>query len=203
MDVLASLFSDNKLVAEINAYSKRKTLLKDEVLFTPGDKLFFVPLVLSGVLRIIREDAEGREVFLYHLYPSQICAMAVNCCQSGKKSLVKAVAEEETEVLLIPVNLIEQLFNHGEWKAFINNTYSSRFAELIEVIDLIAFNSLDQKILNYLEKKRQALNTSAIPVTHQQIAIELNTHREAVSRLLRTMEQKGIVKLGRNTIELS
>ncbi len=202
MDTLYPLFSDKSLIAEINNNSRRKKLEKDDILIVPGDALFFVPLVLSGVLRIIREDEEGREVFLYHLYPSQTCAMAVNCCQSGKKSMVKAIAEDETELLLIPTNLIDYLFKYAEWKVFINQTYSSRFAELIEVIDLIAFNSLDKKILNYLEKKKEAQKTAALSVTHQQIAAELNTHREAVSRLLRTMEQKGMVILGRNTIEL-
>ena len=116
--------------------------------------------------------------------------------------MIKVIAENEAEVLLVPVDLIDQLFRFPAWKVFINNTYSSRFAELIEVIDLIAFNSLDKKILNYLEKKKEALNISTLSITHQQIATELNTHREAVSRLLRTMEQKEIVKLGRNTIEL-
>jgi len=202
MDILHNLFSDSGLIAEINVQSRKKKLAKEEVLIVPGDELIFVPIVLSGVLRIIREDEEGREVFLYHLYPSQTCAMAVNCCQSGKKSMVKAIAEDETEVLLMPANLIGQLFKYHEWKTYINQTYSSRFAELIEVIDLIAFNNLDKKILNYLEKKKEALNTSVLSITHQQIASELNTHREAVSRLLRSMEQKGIVKLGRNTIEL-
>jgi CRP/FNR family transcriptional regulator len=202
MNMLNSLFSNPLLIEEINSKSRRKTLIKDEVLIVHGDILVFIPIVLSGALRIVREDEEGHEVFLYHLYPSQTCAMAINCCQSRKKSMIKAIAEDETEVLMVPTDLIDQLFKYPEWKTFINNTYSSRFAELIEVIDLIAFNNLDKKILNYLEKKREALNTSALLLTHQQIATELNTHREAVSRLLRTMEQKGLVKLGRNTIEL-
>jgi CRP/FNR family transcriptional regulator len=202
MSILNSIFSDPNLIEEIASKSRQKKLANDDVLFFPGDELVFVPVVLSGALRIVREDEEGREVFLYHLYPSQTCAMAINCCQSEKKSMVKAIAEDDTEVLMVPAALTDQLFKYPEWKAFINNTYSSRFAELIEVIDLIAFNSLDKKILNYLEKKKEALNTSAILITHQQIATELNTHREAVSRLLRTMEQKGLVKLGRNTIEL-
>lgn len=202
MSALNSLFSNPLLIEEITSKSRQKKLTKEEILILPGDALVFVPIVLSGVLRIVREDSEGREVFLYHLYPSQTCAMAVNCCQSRKKSMVKVIAEDETEVLLAPTDLVDQLFKYPEWKTFINNTYSSRFAELIEVIDLIAFNSLDKKILNYLEKKKEALNTSTLSITHQQIAAELNTHREAVSRLLRTMEQKGMVKLGRNTIEL-
>ena len=202
MDILHSIFTDKNLINEIHSKSRHKQLTGDEVLIFPGDVLVFVPIVLSGALRIVREDEEGREVFLYHLYPSQTCALAINCCQSKKKSLIKAIAEDETEVLMIPAALTDQLFKYPEWKTFINTTYSSRFAELIEVIDLIAFNSLDKKILNYLEKKKEALNTSSLYITHQQIAVELNTHREAVSRLLRTMEQKGMVSLGRNTIEL-
>ena len=202
MSILNSIFSDKTLVNELLSKSRHKNLASDEVLILPGDALVFVPIVLSGALRIVREDDEGREVFLYHLFPSQTCAMAVNCCQARKKSMIKAIAEDEAEVLLVPTDLIDQLFKFPEWKDFINNTYSTRFSELIEVIDLVAFNSLDKKILNYLEKKAEALNTTALLITHQQIATELNTHREAVSRLLRTMEQKGIVKLGRNTIEL-
>ena len=202
MNTLSSLFSDPLLIEEINSKSRRKTLVKDDVLIFPGEVLVFVPIVLTGALRIVREDEEGREVFLYHLYPFETCAMAVNCCQSKKKSMIKAIAEDETEVLLVPNDLIDQLFKYPEWKSFINNTYSNRFAELIEVVDLIAFNSLDKKILNYLERKKEALHTSVLLITHQQIATELNTHREVVSRLLRTMQERGIVKLGRNTVEL-
>ncbi len=195
-------FSDRHLNEEINAQSRHKKLTNGEVLIFPGDVLVFVPIVLSGALRIVREDEEGREVFLYHLYPSETCAMAINCCRTETISMVKAIAEEAAEVLLVPNRLIDHLFKYPEWRDFINRTYSTRFAELIEVIDLIAFNNLDKKILNYLQKKKAALKTSVLSITHQQIATELNTHREAVSRLLRTMEHKGLVKLGRNTIEL-
>lgn len=202
MSLLTSIFTDKNLVAEIDSKSRIKKLKREEVLILPGDALVFVPIVLSGALRIIREDEEGREVFLYHLYPSQTCAMSVNCCQSHNKSKIKAIAEDDTEVLLVPSGLLDKLSAYLEWRNFIDRTYNDRLAELIDVIDLVAFNSLDKKILNYLEKKKEALNTSALLITHQQISTELNTHREAVSRLLRTMERKGIVKLGRNTIEL-
>lgn len=202
MHTLATIFSDQELINEINSKSRIKKLNKDEVLILPGDSLLYLPILLSGVLRIVREDDEGREVFLYHLYSSQTCAMAINSCETNQRSMVKAIAEDETEVLLVPTALVDQLFRFSEWRDFVNNTYSQRFAELIDVIDLIAFNSLDKKILNYLEKKKEALKTSSLSITHQQIASELNTHREAVSRLLRAMEQKGIVRLGRNTIEL-
>lgn len=202
MSTINSLFSDPQLQKEVFAHSRKKILEPDEVLILPGDTIVFVPIVIEGALRIVREDDEGREVFLYHLYPAETCAMALNCCWGKNESMIKAIAEDRTEVLLVPDGLLSKLSGYAEWQTFINNTYSKRFAELIEVIDLIAFNSLDKKILNYLEKKRDALNTSFLQITHQQIATELNTHREAVSRLLRTMERKGIVKLGRNIIEL-
>ena len=197
-----NIFSDKRLLDEIERYTRIKNVAKDEVLMQPGDVIVFVPIVQKGVLRIVRQDDEGKEVFLYHLYPGQTCAMAINCCQSHKRSMVKAIAEDDTEVMQVPVNLIEDWFKYPEWKAYVNNTYSTRFAELIEVIDLIAFSNMDKQVLHYLQERAKAANTKALYITHQEIAEELHTHREAISRLLRTMERKNIVRLGRNTIEL-
>ncbi|HVV54896.1 MAG TPA: Crp/Fnr family transcriptional regulator [Mucilaginibacter sp.] len=196
------LFSDPKLIDEIKKFTRTKAVKRDDVLMTPGDKIFFVPIVQKGVLRIVRQGQDGREIFLYHLYPGQTCAMAINCCQSHKESMVKAIAEDDTEVLQIPVNLVEDWFKYPEWKAYVNSTYSSRFAELIEVIDMIAFHNMDEQVLHYLQERAKATRSRSIQITHQQIADELHTHREVISRLLRTMEQKQMVKLGRNAIEL-
>ncbi|RXF70589.1 Crp/Fnr family transcriptional regulator [Arcticibacter tournemirensis] len=196
------LFTDPRLQEEIKNNTRTKLISKDTTFLLPGDHIVFIPIVLKGVLRIVREDEEGREVFLYHLYPSETCAMAINCCQAGKKSMVKAIAEDDTELLLVPVKMIEDWFKYPEWRMFINNTYSTRFEELIRVIDLVSFSNLDQQILHYLEKRCTAAGSSTLTITHQQIADELHTHREAVSRLLRTMEEKKMVRLGRNSIEL-
>lgn len=195
-------FSNPRLLEEIRLNAKLKKLAKEEVLISPGDKLSSVPIVQKGVLRILREDEEGRELFLYHLYPDQTCAMSINCCQSGKKSMIKAVAEDDTEILMIASTLAEEWLKYPEWKAFINNTYALRFQELLQVIDLIAFHHMDTQLLHYLQEKAKALNTKKLEITHQQIAEELNTHREAISRLLRTMEAKNLIRLGRNNIEL-
>ncbi len=198
----ALIFTDKQLLEELNKYARPKWVARDGVLMSPGDDIVFVPIVQQGVLRIVRQNEEGREVFLYHLYPGQTCALAINCCQGRKKSSVKAIAEEDTEVLLIPVNMVNDWLRYNEWKDFINNTYSQRFGELLEVIDLIAFSNMDKQVLHYLNERARAANTRALFITHQAIADELHTHREAVSRLLRTMEQKNILKLGRNSIEL-
>lgn len=197
-----NLFTDPKLLEEIKQFTRTKTLKAGETLMSSGDKIFFVPIVETGVLRIVRQGEDGREIFLYHLYPGQTCAMAINCCQSHRESMVKAVAEDDTEVLQVPVGLVEDWFKYPEWKTYINSTYGSRFAELLDVIDLIAFNNMDKQVLHYLKERTKAARSRSIQITHQQIADELHTHREAVSRLLRTMEQKNILRLGRNSIEL-
>ena len=195
-------FTDPKLLDEIKKFTRTKTIKAGETLITPGDKIVFVPIVLKGVLRIIRQWGGDKEIFLYHLYPGQTCAMAINCCQGDKISAVKAIAEDDTEVLQVPVNRIDEWFKFPEWKMFINSTYGQRFTELIEVVDLIAFSNMDKQVLHYLQQRGRAAGSKKISITHQQIADELHTHREAISRLLRTMEEKKLVRLGRNTIEL-
>ena len=201
-DTLTSLFKDPKLNEEINKYCRVKHLDRDETMMSPGDEVVFVPIVTKGAVRIMRQNEEGNEVFLYHLYPGQTCAMALNCCQAGRRSMIKAVTEDETEIIQVPVNLIEEWYKYPEWRAFINSTYGSRFSELLNVIDLIAFSNMDKQLLHYLKERSKALNTKALYITHQEIADELHTHREAISRLLRTMEEKNLVRLGRHTIEL-
>ncbi len=197
-----SIFSDPNLIAEIEKHARNKTFKKGEVLVKPGDEIIFIPIVLKGSLRVIRQDQDGAEVFLYHLYPGQTCAMSLTCCQSGKKSMIKAVAEDDAEILQIPVNLTEDWYKYPEWKAYISNNYTNRFAELMQVIDLIAFSNMDKQLMHYLEERSKALNTRVLDITHQEIGDELHVHRETISRLLRTMEQKKMVRLGRNNIEV-
>ncbi len=116
--------------------------------------------------------------------------------------MIKAIAEVDSEIIQIPVRLTEDWFKFPEWKAYISNNYNNRFAELLQVIDLIAFNNMDKQLLHYLEERSKAVNTRVLEITHQEIADELHAHREAISRLLRVMEQKNLVRLGRNSIEV-
>lgn len=199
---LESIFSDTELLAELKKYSRNQSLERGDILFSPGDEVFFIPLIMKGVLRILRVNEDGRDFFLYHLYPGQTCAMSINCCRVGRKSMVKAIAEDDTELVQIPTSMIESWLRFPEWKMFINGSYSSRIEELVNLVDLIAFNNMDSRLLYYLEQRARALKTNVLTITHQHIADEMHVHREAISRLLRTMEQKGMLKLGRNTIEL-
>ncbi len=197
-----SIFGDPELNSEIEKNAKRKVIPKGTVLIKPGDEIIFIPIVIKGSIRIIRQDLDGQEVFLYHLYPGQTCAMSLTCCQTGKKSMIRAVAEDDAEIIQIPIKLTEDWYKYPEWKAYISNNYNNRFAELMQVIDLIAFSNMDKQLLHYLEERSKALNTRVLEITHQEIADELHAHREAISRLLRTMEQKKMVRLGRNNIEV-
>ena len=172
------------------------------MLINPGDDIVYLPVVLKGCLRIIRQDSEGNEVFLYHLYPGQACALSLTCCLAGKKSMIKAIVEDTSEVLLILAKVSDGWYIYPAWKTFVSNNYTTRFTELLNVIDLIAFSNMDKQLLHYLQERSKALNTHLIEITHQEIADELHTHREAISRLLRTMEQKKLVRLGRNNIEV-
>ena len=196
-------FTDSTLKREIIQQARVRNFHQDHVITQPGDEILFIPIVLSGCLRILRQNDDGQEVFLYHLYPGQTCAMSLTCCQSGKKSMIKAIAELESRLLMIPVKLTEDWFRFPEWKAYISNNYQTRFAELLQVIDLIAFSNMDKQLLHYIKERAKALNVKVLDITHQEIAEELHTHREAISRLLRTMEQKGLVKLGRNSIQIN
>lgn len=196
-------FTDSTLKREIIQQARVRNFHQDHVITQPGDEILFIPIVHSGCLRILRQNDDGQEVFLYHLYPGQTCAMSLTCCQSGKKSMIKAIAELESRLLMIPVKLTEDWFRFPEWKAYISNNYQTRFAELLQVIDLIAFSNMDKQLLHYIKERAKALNVKVLDITHQEIAEELHTHREAISRLLRTMEQKGLVKLGRNSIQIN
>ena len=203
MSKASSIFSDPNLIKEIETSAKIKMFKMGEVIIkNAGDEILFIPLVMKGSIRIIRQNLDGAESFLYHLYPGQTCAMSLTCCQAGKKSMIKAIAEVNSEILQIPVTQTEDWFKYPEWKAYISNNYSNRFAELIQVIDLISFSNMDFQLLHYLEERSKALNTRVLYITHQEIADELHVHRETISRLLRLMEQKKLVLLGRNNIEV-
>jgi CRP/FNR family transcriptional regulator, anaerobic regulatory protein len=195
-------FTDHRLLEEIGRAGRIKSVSAGMVVMVPGDEIVFIPIVQHGVLRIMRQNEDGKEVFLYHLFAGQTCAMSVLCCQSRKQSSVKAIAEEQTELLLIPITVLDDWMKYPEWKLYINNSYAQRFAELLDVIDLIAFHNMDKQVLHYLQQRSKAAGSHLLNITHQQIGDDLGTHREAISRLLRTMEEKGIVRLGRNTIEM-
>ena len=195
---------EDGLITEMDKNGVVRKLEKEEVLFSAGHEVSDFPLVLSGTLRILREDGDGNEHYLYHLFAGETCAMSLTCCMSNKPSKVKIIAEEDSEVAIIPTFLMDQwMTKYVGWKSFVTKSYNLRFEDLLETIDSIAFSNMDQRLLKYLYDKSSAIASNLLPVTHQGIAYELNTTRVVISRLLKQLENEGLLKLGRNKIELS
>lgn len=175
-----------------------------EVLMDYGRNISHIPLVLNGGLRILREDGDlGKEVFLYYLRPGDTCAMSMTCCSQKQTSQIKAIAEDETELIMIPVENMEVWLNkYPSWKNFIFETYQKSYDKLMGYIEAISFQKLDERLLTYLQEKAIINNKKSFQITHQEIAQELNSSREAISRLLKKMEQNNKVELGRNYIKV-
>lgn len=195
--------SDIKLRSEIIEVARLMEVKKNEVLINYESYVKTIPLVIKGSIRVSRQFEDGRELFLYHLYPGESCAISMSCCMSYEPSPFFAIAEDDSEIIGIPVEYIERWqTRYPVWNQFILTIYEDRFKELVLALDDVAFKKLDERLLDFLRKKTEAQNSRTINITHQQIAEELNTARETVSRLLKTLENQNKIQLGRNSIKL-
>lgn len=196
-------FTDKALAAELQSVAVTRHLSAGETLMNPGDAIRSIPVVLKGTLRIVLQNENGNEHFLYHIFPGESCAMSLACCASNRESEIKAVVEEDAELLMIPVKYVDEWSKYPEWRKFISDTQSQRFTELLETIGSIAFSKLDEQLWTYLQKRVQASASKTLHLTHQEIATELNSPREVITRLLHQLRERGLVRLGRNTIEIT
>lgn len=175
-----------------------------EIIMDIGQYVKIVPLVLKGLIKVSREDEEGRELFLYYLRPGESCTMSFTCCMMNKKSEIRTVAEEYTTLIGVPIKFMDEwMTKYQSWKNFVMQSYDNRMMELVKTIDSIAFKKMDERLFEYLEARSKALNSKELQVTHQDIAFDLNASREAISRLLKKMEKEGMLVLGRNKINLN
>lgn len=182
--------------------AKLKKLRADDWMVDIGDSIVYMPLLLKGQLRILREDEEGHELLLYYIRPGETCAMSLTCCSGNAVSNVRAVAEEDSELLLLPIQIIDEwTTKYPSFKSFILKTYQRRFEELLNTIDGIAFHNLDDRLSQLLKQKSEK-EGSVLKTTHQELANQLNSSREVISRLLKQMERKGKIQMGRNKITL-
>jgi CRP/FNR family transcriptional regulator len=174
-----------------------------EIIMDTGQYIKFIPILLSGSIKIIRQDDKEGEILLYYVGSNETCAMSLTCCLAHQKSRIKAIAEEDTDMVTVPIGKMEEwMVKYNSWKTFVMLTYSARFDELLKTIDSIAFHKVDERLLKYLHDKAAVSGSSLIQVSHQQIAEELNSSREVISRLLKQLEHNGGIRLGRNKIEL-
>jgi CRP/FNR family transcriptional regulator, anaerobic regulatory protein len=185
------------------AAGHRMDLAAGHVFMEIGGYIRNIPLVLSGLLKLVREDEEGNEMLLYYLKPGETCAMSLTCCMNEARSTIRVTAEEDTELLAIPVRQMDSFTDRfRSWKNFVMLTYQRRFEELLHTIDGVAFQKLDVRIQDLLSERARNAGTKQLVITHQEIAEQLNSSREVISRLLKRMERDGELKLGRQRIEL-
>lgn len=168
-----------------------------------GQIISYIPIVLSGLVKVSRVDEEGRELLLYYIHPNEGCAFTFSCCTQRTPSEIKAVAEENSKLLMVPVHLMDEwLTRFQTWKAFVMQTMSARFAELLKTIDQVAFQNLDIRLVNYLKQKTKSTGSSLVNLSHKQIAEDLNTNRVVISRLLKKLEDQKKILLYRNQIKI-
>lgn len=192
-----------KLLDELAQVGQYKTASVGSYLIRPGEYIRSVPIIIKGSVKIMRPDSEGREALLYYLGGMDTCAMSLTCCLSSKRSEITAVVEEETEFIAIPVEKVDEwMCRFSTWKQFVFQTYQKRFDSLLTTIDDVIFHKLEERLLTYLQKKIASCQCSVLSITHEEIAHELATSREVISRLLKQLEKLGYLKLMRNKIEM-
>jgi CRP/FNR family transcriptional regulator len=199
---LFSSFSSS-LVDDIEKNAVVQEFKAGYVIMRTGQYIKNTVLVLSGSIKIYREDEDGGEFFMYYLQPGQACAISMICGTKNEQSQIMAKVVEDVELVMVPLSLMDKwMMQHRSWYEFVIDTYRSRFEEVLEVVDSIAFRAMDERLEFYLKRHREACGCADLKLSHQEIATELNTSREVISRLLKKLEQRGALKLHRNHIEL-
>nr|WP_315399967.1 Crp/Fnr family transcriptional regulator [uncultured Sphingobacterium sp.] len=194
---------EKELIVEIEQVAIVKKFKAGEVIIDIGQYIKFMPLLLDGVIKIIREDKKEGELLLYFLEKGDTCAMSIACCVGAKKSEIRAIADTDTIVAMIPNQYLDGWMEHYKsWRNFILESYSNRLNEMLTTVDNIAFLQMDVRIMNYLKEKATIIQSQDIDITHQVIANDLNTSRVVVSRILKSLENQGRILLQRNNIRL-
>ncbi|UOE40549.1 Crp/Fnr family transcriptional regulator [Chryseobacterium suipulveris] len=201
-DSVKNLF-EPELVEELLQVGKLKTAKEGDVIISIGQPIVYMPIVLEGILKVSMIDDNGKELLMYYLNAADGCAMTFTCCMQEAKSEIQAVAEEDVEMWMIPVEYMDKwMSQYPTWKHFVMRTMQNRFYEMLKALDMVAFNSLDTRLLTYLKEKSSLTGKTVINVSHEQIANDLASSRVVISRMLKKLENDGKVLLYRNQIKL-
>lgn len=190
---------ETELLWEIVEKGELKTFDADETLVKTGQYFRSVLLIVDGLIKVYREDQQGNEFFIYYLQPGQACALSIKCELRNERSQVMAKAVSETSVITVPISCMDEwMRKYRGWYHFVMDTYRNRIEELLETIDDIAFRNMDERLLSYLKREQQIHNSSILTINHTEVAEELNSSREVISRLMKKVSEKGMIRLLRN-----
>ncbi|HFA50270.1 MAG TPA: Crp/Fnr family transcriptional regulator [Bacteroidetes bacterium] len=196
--------AERALQEEIVEVGKVMSFRAGEIIMDFGSYIKMVPLIISGSIKVSREDDnEGKEMLLYFLGAGEACSMSFTCCMMNKKSEIRTEAVEDTTLIGIPIRYMDQwMSKYQSWKNFVMTSYDHKMIELVKVLDSVAFGGMDARLRKYLQSRAASTSSHVINATHQEIAKDLNASREAISRLLKKLENMGEVKLGRNQVRV-
>ncbi|CAM1369378.1 Crp/Fnr family transcriptional regulator [Tenacibaculum soleae] len=196
------LFEDN-LIKEIADVAIYKEFKANSTIIDIDSYLVSIPLIISGAIKVLREDKDGDDLVLYYIEKGDTCAMTLSCCMGATKSKIKAIAETDVTVLMIPKSkMSEWLSKYKSWQEYILASYHSRLNEFIDAVDSIAFLNMNDRLLKYLKDKAMVIGNDVLNVTHLQIANDLHTSRVVISRLLKALEKQSKIELHRNQIKI-
>ena len=202
-DNILGFNSSPEIKEKLYKYGFTKHIEEGDTLLNENDHINAIPIVTKGSIAVMRTEESGKEILLYYIKPGESCIMSFLGGLHHDTSKIKAVAEEESELLFIPIHNVTELIKESpEWLDYIFRLYHKRFEELLEVVNAIAFKKLDERLLDFVRRKSELTKNKTINMTHEQLANELGTARVVVSRLLKQMEDEGLVALGRNKITL-
>ncbi|REG90148.1 Crp/Fnr family transcriptional regulator [Winogradskyella sediminis] len=192
---------DSEIIEKIADVAFLKTFQKADIIIDIGQDLNFIPLLIKGNIKVLREDNDGDELLLYVLESGDTCAMSLTCCMVKSVSKIRAVADEDATVIMIPIAYMKLWFDTNDsWRTFILQSYQIRFDEMLETIDTLAFMKMDERLFKYLTDHVKLSASTNLEITHQEIAEDLNTSRVVISRLLKQLEREKKIELGRNKI---
>lgn len=192
-----------ELVEKLQRYSIRKEYKAGEIILNENAHIRAIPIVIKGVMKVVRTEEDGREILLYYIKAGESCIMSFLGGMHNETSKVKAEVEEDAEILFLPVEKVSLFIKeYPQWLDYIFRLYHKRFEELLEIVNAIAFKKVDERMLALLNKKTALTGNKTLSITHEQLANELGTARVVVSRLLKQLEENGVVQLGRNKISL-
>ena len=198
-----SFIASAEMLEKIGELGETRLFKKGESILNEHAYIHSLPIVSSGSIKVMQSDDDYREMLLYYIQPGETCIMSFLGGIHREKSKVKAIAEEDSEVLLIPIEKMETLIKEfPEWIGYIFRIYHKRFEELLSVVNEVSFKKMDERMLHYLRKKSEVSGSPTLKMTHEELASELGTARVVVSRLLKQMENEGLIELGRNKITL-
>jgi len=194
---------EEALINEILQVGTYKEVPAGFQLMDIGSYIKGMPLLVSGAIKILREDKNGDELLLYYLEKGETCSMTMTYTMGQAKSEIRAVAETDAKLIMIPIRKMEEwMAKYKSWRTFVFESYHSRLNEMLHTIDSIAFDNLDERLLSYLKEKARIKDDHTIYNTHQEIAYELHSSRVVISRLLKKLENLGKIELHRNYIQI-